>query len=159
MKIEDIKIGMKVKIPKTKSVEGNILYSVVVNAAKAKNQDFLFITGKVKQRLLLNSSNDVGGDYFLAKDLEPYEEDIAKVIEDMTNDPVIKEMWYREYKDSQENYTQPPIGLTPKVIHNINRVNEIKAAITRYAEVDKEIPIKWIEEYNELTKSLKDSKL
>lgn len=49
---------------------------------------------------------------------------------------------------------KPPIGLIPKYISDRNRAIEIKMAVNRYFEVDKQIPIEWIEEYNEL-KSIK----
>lgn len=44
----------------------------------------------------------------------------------------------------------PPLGLKPKYIHDLQRKNEILDAIERYIQANEEIPIKWIEEYNEL---------
>lgn len=46
--------------------------------------------------------------------------------------------------------TKPPLGLTPKSVWDTHRLIEIKEAIKRYIEVNKPIPIEWIEEYNEL---------
>lgn len=45
---------------------------------------------------------------------------------------------------------KPPIGLKPKWLHDELRVCEIAAAIQRYVAVGKEIPVKWVEEYNEI---------
>jgi len=43
-----------------------------------------------------------------------------------------------------------PIGLKPKFVKDLERLNEIREAIVRYYDAELEIPIKWIEEYNEL---------
>ena len=43
---------------------------------------------------------------------------------------------------------KPPLGLIPKEIHNMQRRADIIAAIVRYANAGKAIPIGWIEEYN-----------
>jgi len=45
---------------------------------------------------------------------------------------------------------KPPLGIIPKYIWQSQRVNAIWDAIDRYRAVNKEIPIEWIEEYNEL---------
>lgn len=45
---------------------------------------------------------------------------------------------------------KPPLGLKPRRIHDEERVNELANAIHRYVNNVKEIPIEWIEEYNEL---------
>ena len=45
---------------------------------------------------------------------------------------------------------KPPLGLMPKSIHQTKRFHEICAAIVRYYDSGKELPIEWIEEYNEL---------
>lgn len=48
------------------------------------------------------------------------------------------------------DYKKPPLGVKPKYIHDALRKKEIAKAIIRFAEVQKAIPIAWIEEYNEL---------
>ncbi len=45
---------------------------------------------------------------------------------------------------------KPPIGLIPKSINDQKRYHEVCEAITRYYNASLEIPIEWIEEYNEL---------
>ena len=45
---------------------------------------------------------------------------------------------------------KPPQGLIPKKIHDKNRLDDIKNAVIRYLEEDKEIPSEWIQEYNDL---------
>ena len=49
-----------------------------------------------------------------------------------------------------------PLGLTPKYVRLLERQNEIKLAIIRYINEDCDIPIKWIEEYNENCKEIKE---
>ena len=44
----------------------------------------------------------------------------------------------------------PPLGLTPKLIHNKKRVLEILDAMERYSYQRFPIPIEWIEELREL---------
>jgi len=45
---------------------------------------------------------------------------------------------------------KPPIGLIPKSINDQKRYHEVCEAITRYYNASLQIPIEWIEEYNEL---------
>ena len=47
-------------------------------------------------------------------------------------------------------YPKPPLGLRPRKICDMIREEEIKKAIVRYCEADKQIPIEWLEEYNEI---------
>jgi uncharacterized FlaG/YvyC family protein len=49
-----------------------------------------------------------------------------------------------------ETTEKPPIGLKPRFIHNEQRIHEIVEAMNRYIQVNKQIPIEWIDEYNEL---------
>lgn len=53
------------------------------------------------------------------------------------------------------NAPKQPLGLRPRHIVELKRVEEIEAAMKRYLEYKKPIPIEWIEEYNELTARLK----
>ena len=41
---------------------------------------------------------------------------------------------------------KPPLGLIPQRSWKAMRIDEIKAAIQRYMEADKPIPIEWVEE-------------
>jgi len=50
----------------------------------------------------------------------------------------------------EESQPKPPVGLIPKHIWTAQRLNAIWEAIERYRAVDKEIPIEWIQEYNQL---------
>lgn len=46
--------------------------------------------------------------------------------------------------------TKPPIGLKPKFVNRIERIQEIKEVTVRYLNANRELPIEWVEEYNEL---------
>ena len=50
---------------------------------------------------------------------------------------------------------KPPLGLRPKRFSDIERLNEIRSAISRYYDAELPIPIEWIEEYNQLLKQNK----
>ena len=54
-----------------------------------------------------------------------------------------------EIKD-METVPMPPLGLTPKFIHNKKRVLEILDAMERYSYVRFPAPIEWVEELREL---------
>lgn len=61
--------------------------------------------------------------------------------------------WQNEICSNGEAATEcsvPPLGLMPRYIHDEKRITAIKAAIERYSEAHKAIPIEWITEYNEL---------
>lgn len=45
---------------------------------------------------------------------------------------------------------KPPLGLTPSFVYKRERINEIIEAMNRYIQAEYPIPVKWIEEYNEL---------
>jgi hypothetical protein len=47
-------------------------------------------------------------------------------------------------------YEKPPLGLTPRFIRNLDRIQEINNAILRYVEAKKDIPYKWVAELVEL---------
>lgn len=53
-----------------------------------------------------------------------------------------------------EESKQPPIGLIPKKYHqemvDVQRFADISLAINRYAVAKMEVPIEWLEEYEEL---------
>lgn len=58
-------------------------------------------------------------------------------------------------KKEKPQAIKPPIGLIPKWVRERERLNEIREAIVRYYDAEMEIPIKWVEEYNELIKLTK----
>jgi len=45
---------------------------------------------------------------------------------------------------------KPPLGLKPRYLVEEERILEISSAILRYVNCNYEIPIEWVEEYNEL---------
>jgi len=47
---------------------------------------------------------------------------------------------------------KPPIGITPRYIWKSNRIRAITDAIIRYTEVLAEVPVEWVQEYNDLIK-------
>lgn len=59
-------------------------------------------------------------------------------------------------KKELKQIVKPPIGLRPKWVSNIERLNEVRGAIVRYYDAELKIPIEWIEEYNQLIDSTKD---
>lgn len=52
---------------------------------------------------------------------------------------------------------KPPIGITPRFVHDLQRRVEISEAIERYLFVGQRIPPEWIEEYNELVARKEDA--
>ena len=55
-----------------------------------------------------------------------------------------------------ENYKKPPLGITPKNIHDLMRVEEIITAMKRYSNEEIPIPIEWITELHDLFYSVKN---
>ena len=45
---------------------------------------------------------------------------------------------------------QPPIGLKPKFVNRLERLDEVKNAMKRYFDAGLKMPLDWIEEYNDL---------
>jgi len=52
---------------------------------------------------------------------------------------------------------KPPLGLKPRYIQEEQRLAEIISAIERYCKAKVEIPLVWIDEYNDLVISLEDN--
>jgi len=52
-----------------------------------------------------------------------------------------------------EKVTEPPIGLTPKFVNRLQRLDEVRGAMKRYFDAELKIPVQWVEEYNELIES------
>jgi hypothetical protein len=71
MENKDVKVGMKV-VPHSKS----IFKSLSDSMWNPESQSYLYVTGKDKNGWTLNiyDDEDNNGDYFLAEDFEPYEE-------------------------------------------------------------------------------------
>ena len=74
-------------------------------------------------------------------------------IREIPDVPKIERMKLNEGVD--EKIKRPPLGLVPKFIIDEKRLNEIKKAIDRYMDENYKIPLKWIEEYNELCDRIK----
>lgn len=51
---------------------------------------------------------------------------------------------------------RPPIGVVPKFIKDEERFNELSQAIARYIHADEEVPDKWMHEYMNLKKQIKN---
>lgn len=51
-----------------------------------------------------------------------------------------------------QTYIKPPLGIEPKDIWIKKRFQDLKDAISRYNNASLEIPMEWIDEYNELLK-------
>ena len=49
---------------------------------------------------------------------------------------------------------KPPLGLKPRWLHEMHRIQEIIDAMKRYSEVEKPIPTEWVDELKELTTNL-----
>jgi len=48
-----------------------------------------------------------------------------------------------------------PLGVIPRRMHEADRYIKLKEAIQQYVAHNKEVPIEWIEEYNELSDKYK----
>jgi hypothetical protein len=53
-------------------------------------------------------------------------------------------------------YKKPPIGLKPRFIHEEARLDQVNAAIRRYHNDGRQIPLEWVQEHNDLVKKLHD---
>ncbi|MCC2526774.1 hypothetical protein LKL24_04950 [Bacillus halotolerans] len=62
----------------------------------------------------------------------------------------------KEELDKRLNKQEPPLGVIPKWLHDERRHKELKAAINRYLDDNREISAEWIDEYNLLIKSIKN---
>jgi len=52
--------------------------------------------------------------------------------------------------EKAKEWIKPPLGIQPRYIWESFRLQELGEAIERYLSVNKTIPLKWIEEFNEL---------
>ena len=73
MKIEDVKIGMKV-VPHAKTAQGwNGLENCFHwNDVKDTDHPYLFVVGKERNYFVLSQENEEGGNYYNASDFELY---------------------------------------------------------------------------------------
>jgi hypothetical protein len=64
----------------------------------------------------------------------------------------------KKKKEQMEKHKseKPPLGLMSKKIWDEKRFYEVCFAITKYYQDCREIPIEWIEEYNELIRKKND---
>lgn len=53
-------------------------------------------------------------------------------------------------RDINVSSNKPPIGIEPRWSHSCTRLDSIVKAVRRYIDAGLEIPVEWIEEYNEL---------
>lgn len=56
--------------------------------------------------------------------------------------------------DMEERENKPPLGIEPEYIWMQRRVDDLQAAIERYAAAKMVIPIEWVREQNELISTL-----
>lgn len=58
-------------------------------------------------------------------------------------------------EDKNRNiYIKPPLGLNPRWSHDLERVEEILAAMNRYTDANDPTPKEWIEELHDIVKPL-----
>lgn len=50
---------------------------------------------------------------------------------------------------------KPPLGIAPKYVWEVERMNDLKSAIDKYIQAGLEVSIEWTEEYNDLIKKYK----
>jgi len=55
------------------------------------------------------------------------------------------------FKEDFTKNQKPPIGIIPKWLHNEQRQQQLMAAIIRYADAGRTIPVEWVTEFNELS--------
>jgi hypothetical protein len=63
---------------------------------------------------------------------------------------------YFEIEEEGIKSVKPPLGITPKYIHDQERSNDLVEAIQRYLSAGREIPLEWIEEFNEFFKKVEE---
>ena len=55
-------------------------------------------------------------------------------------------------REQQTKLVKPPVGLKSKYICDMDRLAAVRGAINRYFIARLEIPVEWVEEYNNLIK-------
>ena len=61
---------------------------------------------------------------------------------------------FNKLRDSKLD--KPPRGIIPRKIHREQRLKEIKEKIVEYQNDNRTVPVKWIIEYNDLLRELKE---
>lgn len=61
---------------------------------------------------------------------------------------------YNEFYSKEMEMKNPSLELKPRRLHKEERRDEICEALIRHAKAGKELPIEWVEEFNELVKEL-----
>ena len=59
-------------------------------------------------------------------------------------------LFFEKYPKKKEN--RPPLGVMPKSIWDRKRIASLKEGIKNYLDADKDIPVDWVTEYNDLVK-------
>jgi len=62
----------------------------------------------------------------------------------------VNEKWLEHLESLNKPKSKPPIGLRPRFISDMERINEIGSATYLYINAGIKIPQEWIDEYNEL---------
>jgi hypothetical protein len=62
----------------------------------------------------------------------------------------LKPLNQEDWNCKDVNSEIPPLGLIPKFIHDELRLISIQRAMSRYKDANKDIPLAWTKEYNEL---------
>lgn len=77
-----------------------------------------------------------------------------KAVIDLGNDAAKAAVSIEMLTKDTKKIKKPPLGIRPKWLveeeYKSNRITEINDAIKRYLNESAKIPLKWIEEYNEL---------
>ena len=58
--------------------------------------------------------------------------------------------YYEPLRKEHAHAEKPPLGVMRQKVHDEIREGELGAAIIRYVEAEKEVPIEWVDEYNEI---------
>jgi len=49
------------------------------------------------------------------------------------------------------NKIKPPLGIMPRYIHDGSRRIDLRKTIIRHLDAHREVPLEWVEEFNEIT--------
>lgn len=95
MKLEDVKIGMKV-VPHSKSINSSL--EISLHWRNAKKQGYLYVTRIDEDIIILNANKEGStGDYFCASDFEPYIEPYDFRVGDIVTS-IRGYFWLRHYE-------------------------------------------------------------
>ena len=57
---------------------------------------------------------------------------------------------YQNLKEDMESKVKPPLGVKPRHIHDVERIDDLVSAIARYISAGYAIPSEWVDELTEL---------